>query len=185
MTANDNSAGPRRLFMVDRNTKTRYLIDTGSDVSVYPRLNTKGRQRAETYQLFAANGSTITTYWTITLQPDLGLRRAFPWRFIIADVIQPIISSNFLCHYLLQDIQNRKLLDGTTGLTTPGTASNNTTGSVKAVTPTATTTSCKNSRGLHNRTANKQEQSITQYITQKLHTDNQRRADHADWHQKD
>ncbi|KMQ91746.1 gag pol polyprotein [Lasius niger] len=74
MAANDNSPGPRRLFIVDRNTKTRYLIDTGSDVSVYPRSKTKGRQRAETYQLFAANGSTIITYGTITLQPNLGLR---------------------------------------------------------------------------------------------------------------
>lgn len=27
----------RRLIITDRNTKQQYLIDTGSDVSIYPR----------------------------------------------------------------------------------------------------------------------------------------------------
>ncbi|KAM0726712.1 Transposon Ty3-I Gag-Pol polyprotein [Formica fusca] len=120
--------------MTDRKTKIRYLIDTGSDISVYPRARTQGRKQAETYQLFAANGSTISTYGATTIQPDFGLRRAFPWRFIIADVTQPIIGSDFLSHYhLLPDVRNKKLIDGKTGLTAHGSKSNHKINSIKAV----------------------------------------------------
>ncbi|KYN21945.1 hypothetical protein ALC57_05683, partial [Trachymyrmex cornetzi] len=50
-------------------------------------------------------GSVITTYGYITLQPDFGLRRDFPWRFIIAVVTQPIVGSDFLAKYhLLSDV---------------------------------------------------------------------------------
>jgi len=56
------------------------------------------------------------TYGTIMLQPNLGLRREFPWRFIVADVLQPIIGADFLAHYhLLPDMRRKKLLDGKTG----------------------------------------------------------------------
>lgn len=105
MAANDGSPEPRRLFMTDHATRIRYLIDIGSDICVYPYSKTGKRQQAEAYQLFAANGSTINTYGTVTLQPDFGLRRAYPLRFIIANVTHPIIGSDFLCHYhLLPDI---------------------------------------------------------------------------------
>jgi len=36
MAASDNNSRFRRLFMKDRTSKIGYLIDTGSDVSVYP-----------------------------------------------------------------------------------------------------------------------------------------------------
>jgi len=73
------------------------------------------------YELYAANGSRITTYGFITIQPDLGLKRAFPWRFIIANVGQPIIGSDFLARYdLLPDMRRAKLRDGKTGLTAAG-----------------------------------------------------------------
>jgi len=57
------------------------------------------RGKAERYQLYAANGSVIPTYGTKTMQPNLNLRREFPWHFIIADVLQPIIGADFLAHY--------------------------------------------------------------------------------------
>jgi len=98
--ANDNSPQVSRLHATDRTTGVRYLVDTGSDVSVYPPQGLRQRRKkAEEYQLYAANGTIIPTYGTITLQPDLGLRRAFPWRFIMADVLQPIIGADFLAHY--------------------------------------------------------------------------------------
>lgn len=138
MAASDDSPKYRRLFVTDKTTKIRFLVDTGSDVCVCPRDNIKGRRRADAYQLFAANGSTIKTYGTVTLQPELGMRRPFPWRFIIADVTQPIIGADFLSYYyLLPDMRNKRLVDGTTGLTLKGTASYTNTGSVKAITTTA------------------------------------------------
>jgi len=58
---------------------TRYLIDTGSDVSVYPlQRHRMCKGKAEPYQLYAANDSVIPTYGTMTLQPNLGLKRKFP-----------------------------------------------------------------------------------------------------------
>ncbi|KMQ86423.1 gag-pol polyprotein [Lasius niger] len=120
--------------MTDHTSKQKYLIDTGSDVSVYPHAMMQGRQQAESYELYAANGSKIATYGYITLKPNFGLRRDFPWRFIIADVTQPIIGSDFLSQYhLLPDIRRKKLIDGKTGLTASGTPTNNTAESVKAV----------------------------------------------------
>ena len=78
MAASDNSPRPCRLFMTDRSSKRQYLIDTGSDVSVYPRSMIEGRRQMEEYELYAANGSRISTYDYLTLKPNFGLRREFP-----------------------------------------------------------------------------------------------------------
>lgn len=51
MATNDGNPRPRRLFLTDRKSKTRYLIDTGSDVSVYPRSQCGGIHRREKYEL--------------------------------------------------------------------------------------------------------------------------------------
>lgn len=134
LAANDLSPRPRRLFVTDRTTKVRYLIDTGSDACVYPRSMIRGPQRPDTRNFFAANGSPILTYGDITLQPDFGLRRAFLWRFTIADVTTPIIGSDFLAHFhLLPDVKTGQLVDGKTGLKIKGTANQDGTPSVKAL----------------------------------------------------
>jgi len=81
----------------------------------------RSRQRSEPYELYAANGSRIATYGFVTLQPDLGLRRAFPWRFVVANVRQPIIGADFLAHYdLMPDMKRAKLRDVQTGLLATG-----------------------------------------------------------------
>lgn len=119
MAASDPDPKPRRLTITDRKTKVQYLIDTGSDVCVYPRRMVKGVLWTNTYQLYAANGSTIRTYGQITLEPDFNLRRKFLWRFIIAEVTQPIIGADFLSYFhLLPDLRRGQLIDGKTGLTT-------------------------------------------------------------------
>jgi len=81
----------------------------------------RSRRRPEPYELYAANGSRITTYGFITLQPDLGLRRAFLWRFVVANVSQPIIGSDFRAYYdLIPDMRRTRLKDVQTGLLTTG-----------------------------------------------------------------
>lgn len=119
LKAASDDTTPRRLFVVDKKTKEHYLVDTGSDVSVYPHNRIRRTIKKEIYELYAANGSTIATYGYMNLQPDFGLRRAFPWRFIIAEVTQPILGSDFLSYYhLLPDLHKGELLDGNTGLVT-------------------------------------------------------------------
>ncbi|XP_071577523.1 uncharacterized protein [Temnothorax nylanderi] len=134
MAADAGNPKSSRLYVTDCNTRRKYLIDTGSDVSVFPLANTRSKRKAESYQLFAANGSVINTYGFVTLQPDFGLRRAYPWRFIVAEVTQPIIGSDFLAHYhLLPDVKIKKLIDGQTGLSSPGTTGDNSDTSIKTI----------------------------------------------------
>lgn len=127
-----------RLFVTDRVTRTQFLVDTGADLCVYPRRLVRGRPAKQTYELAAANGSTIATYGSLTLNLDLGLRRDFTWRFVIADVSKPIIGADFLAKYeLLVDMRNKRLLDQVTNLTITGKRSNNAIASVKTVTGTS------------------------------------------------
>ena len=92
------------LYVADKGHKCKYLIDTGiSDADSLP--------------LVAANNSTINTYGNCKRVVDVGLKREYPWTFIVADVQQPIIGADFLIHYnLLVDLRSRCLRDMRTGL---------------------------------------------------------------------
>jgi hypothetical protein len=81
-----------------------------------PRNLYPERKDRVNYKLLAANNTTIATYGWISLSLDLGLRRDFTWRFMVADVQEPIIGADFLAHFgLLVDCRNRRLLDGRPG----------------------------------------------------------------------
>lgn len=129
-----NSSG--RLFVSDRKTKMQFLVDTGSDLCVFPRKASKNRRPRTTYELFAANGSPISTYGFTQLELDFGLRRVFSWKFIVADVSKAIIGADFLTHYgLMVDCRNRRLIDNLTSLSTSAAPapSSDTVSSVKTV----------------------------------------------------
>lgn len=107
-------ADSRRLFVYDKKSKTRFLIDTGAEVSVIPPKQSD-RKNKSPLTLTAANKSVIQTFGNTILELDLGLRRTFSHLFIIADVGYPIIGADFLSHFsLLPDLRNRKLIDGNT-----------------------------------------------------------------------
>lgn len=119
MATADCPTSTGRLFVTDLNSKTQYLVDTGSDLCVFPRCLLRERRAPTSYQLTAANGSTINTYGYAHLDLNLGLRRSYKWRFVVADVTKPIIGVDFLCHYnLVVDCKNQKLIDNTTTLST-------------------------------------------------------------------
>ncbi|CAF4918237.1 unnamed protein product [Pieris macdunnoughi] len=106
-----------RLFIVEKKTKLKYLIDTGSDVCVFPKSATRDQRHKTKYELYAANNTIIATYGYISLHLDLGLRRDFTWRFVVADVTRPIIGVDFLGQYnLLVDCRRHRLIDGLTSL---------------------------------------------------------------------
>ncbi|XP_026470297.1 uncharacterized protein LOC113374477 [Ctenocephalides felis] len=107
----------RRVCLCDRKSQVSYLIDTGSDVSAFPRslLCNPNRKRIA-YQLAAENNTTIATYGTMAMVVDLGLRRDLSWNFFIADDTQPIIGVGFLSYYsLIADVKNRQITDAMTG----------------------------------------------------------------------
>ena len=61
---------------------------------------------------YAADGTAIATYGSRILTLDLGLRRPYTWKFIVARVQQPIIGADFLKHHrLLVDLRNRRIIE--------------------------------------------------------------------------
>lgn len=103
-----------RLFILDKPTTKRFLIDTGADVSLIPPVVKPTKCNFE-QNIFAANGTHIKTFGTKRLTLNLGLRRSFTWNFIIADVQMSILGADFLKNYnLLIDMKKNRLIDGTT-----------------------------------------------------------------------
>ena len=138
MTDDDQSRAhktSRRIFVIDAASRKRFLVDTGADVCVFPHrdLPQPSHNKSE-YELVAANGTPIATYGAITLCLNLGLRRDFTWRFIVADVDLPIIGVDFLAAYdLLVDARNRQLCDATTRLAVQGQVAECAQGSVRTI----------------------------------------------------
>lgn len=118
-----NSIGQQksnRLFVADRQSGTRFLIDTGADISVLPSSFTE-KKRPTGPPLIAANGTPINNYGDKLIVLNLGLRRAYKWVFTIADVKQAIIGADFLRHFgLMVDLRSGSLIDKTTDCYTTG-----------------------------------------------------------------
>jgi len=121
---------------LDKASGLRFLVDTGADISLIPRNKMSKAKQSSNFQLFAANGSPINTYGDKFLTIDLGLRRAFKWKFCIANVQKPILGADFLKHYaLLVGIRNRRLIDNITQLKANGIVSQVTSGSINTIVP--------------------------------------------------
>ena len=103
------------LQLYDKNTKLNFLIDTGAALSVLPAGRSDRFKKGDII-LQAANNSIINTYGSQQLILDFGLPRPLTWRFLVADVSQPIISADFLLqHKLLVDLDRRRLIDTRNG----------------------------------------------------------------------
>ena len=109
----------RRLFVTDRRTGVRFLVDTGAEVSVLPtsRHDRTRHHSPSSPPLTAVNGSSIKTFGQRCMNIDLGLRRSFSWLFIVADVSHAILGADFLTNFSLQvDLRHRRLVDTVTRL---------------------------------------------------------------------
>ena len=110
-TVNNLSAGVNHalLHVFDDKSKKYFLVDTGSALSIIP----PGRfdsTRTNNQPLIAANGTPIKSFGTRQIELYLGLQK-YSWRFIIAEVTQPIIGGDFLrTHSLLVDLANERLI---------------------------------------------------------------------------
>nr|CDS33867.1 gag pol polyprotein [Hymenolepis microstoma] len=107
----------RLLYVFERNSKFRFLLDTGSEVSVIPRSAEKRCLQAIGTSLLVTNNTKIPTYGQKFLDLDLGPCREFPFVFLIADVRKPIIGANFLSKFqLLISFRDSALHDNVTSL---------------------------------------------------------------------
>lgn len=102
----DGVCESRRMVVFDKTNSTRFLIDTGSDVSILPATRSDRCYGSEKQHLHAANGTRIRTFGTKFVSIDLGLRRKFTWNFLIADVTLPIVGADFLAKFgILVDLK--------------------------------------------------------------------------------
>jgi hypothetical protein len=121
-------------LVTDRTSKWWFLVTTGSDLCVYPRRLIPQHRECVNYDLCAANGTSIHTYGWLPLSLNLGLCRDFTWRFVVADITQPLIGVDFLSHFgLLVDCRNNRLLDRVTSSSSPAQPDNSLTPSVKTI----------------------------------------------------
>ncbi|GFV82533.1 retrovirus-related Pol polyprotein from transposon 17.6 [Trichonephila clavipes] len=114
-----------RLFLLDRKSGQKFLIDSGSEICVIPPSPTMNKSPQSNFSLFTANNTKIPAYGMVRKELNLGLRRPFIWTFIIADVSSPIIGADFLKHFnLLIDLKKNRLVDVETSLFTSCVFSN-------------------------------------------------------------
>ena len=103
------------LRLHDKNTKLNFLIDTGAALRALPAGQSDCFKNGDV-TLRAANNSIINTYGSRQLIFDFELPRPLTWKFLVADVSQPIICADFLLqHKLLVDLDRRRLIDTRNG----------------------------------------------------------------------
>jgi hypothetical protein len=79
---------------------------------VIPTSFVNHQVKSELLKLYAANATEIDTYSDQNLEFHLNVRRSFKCKFVIANVLSPIIGADFLSHYgLLIDLKNHRLID--------------------------------------------------------------------------
>ncbi|BHF62508.1 hypothetical protein SprV_0200549000 [Sparganum proliferum] len=117
------SPGPsRRPFGRDRRRSRSRLRTANLWKLLGQRVNAaelSGNSTGRTF--YAVNSSPITTFGFRSLSLDIGLRRLFPWIFVVADVPTAILGADFLAAFdLLVDCRQLRLHDRATTLTVKG-----------------------------------------------------------------
>ena len=112
----DTKPSENRHHVFDRETNIRFLVDSGSVISLLPKKLYESKElNPQPPMLSAANSSPIATFGTRMLTLDLGIRRPAGWCFTVANVQSAIIGADFLAHYgYFVDLKGRRLIDPTT-----------------------------------------------------------------------
>ena len=101
------------LYVKDDVSGRRLLVDTGALVSVFPASGLDTRSHHARPLLGAANGSTIHTYGEKQMTLSINGRK-YVWKFLVADVTQPLLGADFLCsNTLMVDVKGQRLVDPT------------------------------------------------------------------------
>jgi hypothetical protein len=123
-----------RLFVADMVSKRQFLVDTDSDLCVFPRKFTSGRKERVNYDLFGGQRDHHTHLRMAVPQPQ-------PWSSPRLHVAvrgcrhpAPVIGVDLLSHFgLIVDCCNNRLLDAVTSLSTPAQAANSLMPSIKTI----------------------------------------------------
>lgn len=123
-----------RLFIKDILTEQHFLVDTGANVSVFPAHMSDKRNRSSENFLFAANKTPIPTFGERVMSLNIGMRRPYTWKFVIAEVSRPIIGADFLHHHaLMVDLRGRRIIDQATNMSVRGFLTPLSEGSIRTI----------------------------------------------------
>ncbi|UYV80802.1 hypothetical protein LAZ67_19001764 [Cordylochernes scorpioides] len=115
--SNNHNNKSHRLFITDYRNKISFLLDTGAEISVLPPRPEDRRYGPTKFTLTATNNSPMKTYGERFLNLDLGPRRDFKWRFIIADTNKAILGADFIENFgIIPDIKGKVIIDSLTKL---------------------------------------------------------------------
>merc|ERR1712015_307707 len=118
LTANTSTA----LFVLDDMSNVKFLVDSGTDVSLIPASPEDVKASHRGPPLVAANGSAIRSFGIRSLHLQLQGRK-FHWSFVVADVRQSIIGADFLrAHAIMVNLHQRCLVSSDDLSTIKGTS---------------------------------------------------------------
>ena len=112
---NTAAGHPSKLFRIhDSLSGESYLVDTGAEISLLPPTDYDRKFRTRGSPLRAANNTDIASFGERTNSQKLGTN-TLCWKFNVADVSQPILGADFLCHHgLLVDVRRRRIINAET-----------------------------------------------------------------------
>lgn len=92
------SANPL-LFITDKQSK-KGLVATGAEISFMPVSKFDGGAESFRHDLITANDHRIRIFRDVIVKLDFG--KTFTWKFVSADINQPILGADFWEAYKLQ-----------------------------------------------------------------------------------
>ena len=95
-----SSKNSQLLYLVDKNSRCRFLVDTGAAISVVPPRPEDEKHRT-LVSLKAAYNSSIATFGERLLNLDINTGRELPWTFVVAAVKEPILGIDFITNFQL------------------------------------------------------------------------------------
>ena len=110
-TARSRPSSPATLGLVlDEVSKRRCLLDTGSQVSLWPASQVSSRLQSSSVRLTAANGTPIRSFGYQRRKIKIG-ERFYSFVFLLAQVSRPILGLEFLLHFrMMIDLNKRRLV---------------------------------------------------------------------------
>ena len=110
MSATGSLNSKNTLSVYDRHSNTKYLVDTGAEISVYPTSRLDKTKTATGY-LTAANGTSITIRGKVEKTITVGKNKSYKHQFLLADVTRPILGADFFTsNRLIIDLRGKRLL---------------------------------------------------------------------------